>query len=127
VNSSSAQTKPRCAGQIASLRGLGENCHLGADATLDEFPHSNARVFFVGHGGDENLPSGGIAYFVERERGSGAHCRDTRFHVGRAASENAIIAYVGIERRVRHPFNAHDIEMSREHHSRGRRERQCGQ
>ena len=49
--------------------------------------------------------------------GGGAHRRDAAFHVGGAATIDAIAADLGAERLVDHSLDADDIEVSVEHES----------
>src|SRR5437868_424921 len=78
-------------------RWLGENCSLRRDSACDQLAHSDARVFLIDNGCDDDLSirrfAGGIC---GRFRGD-AHRGDTGLHVGRAAPEDFLAANLCVE------------------------------
>jgi len=91
---------------------LGNDGSVRNDASGEHGAHAEALILLIDDGGDENLSCGiGRSTF----RGGGAHRGDSAFHVGGAATVNAIAANFGCEGLVDHSLDADDVKMAIEH------------
>ena len=98
--------------------GLRDDCAFGNETAGHERAHSDARILLVRRQRDDDLTSGPGAGSVRRACRRDAHRRRTRLHVGGPSPVDPAVADVGVEWRVRHSIDVHDIEVPGEHQGR---------
>jgi hypothetical protein len=91
---------------------LGDDRGIRAYSARHQRARAEALEFLVGDGGDNDLS---VDAFIGGERRGRAHRRDPRLHVARAPSIYASVPLLRIERRMDHPVDADDVEMTVEH------------
>jgi hypothetical protein len=96
-------------------RRLGHHRGVGPHAALEQRARAQALVLLVAHRGDDHLAGQIGAAGAHRRR---AYRREARLHVRRSAAVDAAVALLGVERGVRHPVDADDVEMAVEHQRR---------
>ena len=118
--STSIHTKPRCAGMISSRVG---SPTIAASARSPRSSIARVPTLSYSSSAVSATTISPPNPRLRRAPRGGAHRRHAALHVGGAARVQPTVPLLAVERRVHHPFDAHDVEMTAEHQPTRRRAR----